>query len=402
MQQIATHVRQAGGVLHKRDLVALGATDRMLTAAVRSGHVHRPRRGWYTTFAPGDARHEAVRIGGRLTGAALLALLGAWMWAVPPITVVVAPTASRLRPRRGATLLWRSDGLVPPRPLHGLASHLDEEDEHAAEDAMRSAWAVPLRTALVDAVVAAPLDEAVALLDWALATGHFSVPGLHAAFARTPSDVRGIVEWADPRCESFIESVVRVTFVRLGHHVDSQVRVGPGDRRRIDLVIDGVVALELDGRSWHGDTFDADRLKDLAITVRGRTALRASYEMVRDHRPLIVAAVRAVLNEARRPRRRALVSRERVQHPGIRRARGRRPWHLVRPVGSTTMPAVSTAFGVTSADGGTAGRRGRRPDAAVVAGRVGGVDEVGAPGTRDASDGTRATVERAVATPDVP
>lgn len=351
MQLIATHVREAGGVLHKRDLVALGATDRMLTAAVRSGHVHRPRRGWYTTFAPGDARHEAVRIGGRLTGAALLALLGAWMWAVPPITVVVAPTASRLRPRRGATVLWRADGLVPPRPLHGPASHLDGDDEHAAEDAMRSAWAVPLRTALVDAVVAAPLDEAVALLDWALATGHFSVPGLHAAFARTPSDVRGIVEWADPRCESFIESVVRVTFVRLGHHVDSQVRVGPGDRRRIDLVVDGVVALELDGRSWHGDTFDADRLKDLAITIRGRTALRASYEMVRDHRPLLVTAVRAVLDEARRPRRRALVFRGQLRHPGMRRARGRRPWHLVRPTRSTSSRAVSTTLGETSSIG---------------------------------------------------
>ncbi|KQS15612.1 type IV toxin-antitoxin system AbiEi family antitoxin domain-containing protein [Frigoribacterium sp. Leaf186] len=348
MQQIATHVRQAGGVLHKRDLVALGATDRMLTAAVRSGHVNRPRRGWYTTFAPGDARHEAVRIGGRLTGAALLALLGAWMWTVPPLTVVVAPTASRLRPRRGATVLWRADGLVPPRPLHGPASHLDEDDEHAAEDAMRSAWAVPLRTALVDAVMAAPLDEAVALLDWAVATGHFSVAGLHAAFAGAPSDVRGIVEWVDPRCESFIESVVRVTFVRLGHHVDTQVRVGPRDRRRIDLVVDGVAAVELDGRSWHGDTFDADRLKDLAITIRGRTALRASYEMVRDHRPLLVAAVRVVLDEARRPRRRVLVFRGGHRHPRVRRARGRRPWHLVRPSRSAPSRAVSTTVGETS------------------------------------------------------
>lgn len=352
MQQIATHVGQAGGVLHKRDLVALGATDRMLTAAVRSGHVHRPRRGWYSTFPPGDARHEAVRIGGRLTGAALLALLGAWLWAVPPVTVVVAPTASRLRPRRGATVVWRADGFVPPRPSSGQAPQPDDGDEHAAEDARRSAWAVPLQTALVDAVTAAPFEEAVALLDWALATGQFSLPGLHAAFARAPSDVRGVVDWADPRCESFIESIVRTTFVRLGHHVDSQVRVGPGDRRRIDLVVDGVVALELDGRSWHGDTFDADRLKDLAITVRGRTALRASYEMVRDHRPLLVAAVRTVLDEARRPRRRALVFRGRVAHPGVRRARGRRPWHLARPAGSTSTRAVSTAVGGTSSVSG--------------------------------------------------
>ena len=333
MQQIATHVRQAGGVLHKQDLVALGASDRMLTAAVRSGHVHRARRGWYTTFSPGDARFEAVRIGGRLTGASLLNLLGAWMWtAAPTVTVVVPPGASRLRPRRGATVRWRADGRVPPRPLHpSVRRQPDDDDEHAVEDAGRAAWAVPLRTALVDAVVAAPLDEAVALLDWALVSGNFSLSGLHAAFAAAPSDAKGVVDWADPLSESFIESVIRATFVGLGHRVESQVRVGPGDRRRIDVVVDDVVALELDGRLAHADTFDADRLKDLAITIQGRTALRASYGMVRDHRPLVVEAVHAVLEEARRPRHPQLVPRGRTQPPGVRHTRGRRPWHLARP-----------------------------------------------------------------------
>jgi very-short-patch-repair endonuclease len=339
MQQIATYVMNAGGVLHKRDLVALGATDRMLTAAVRFGYVHRARRGWYTTFPPGDARHEAVRIGGRLTGASLLALLGAWMWAAAPtVSVVVPPGASRLRPRRGATVRWRADGRVPPRPSPGTA-HRHPDDDHAVDDAHRSAWAVPLRTALVDAVVAAPLDEAVALLDWALSSGHFSVVGLHAAFAGAPADVRGIVDWADPRSESFIESVMRVTFAGLGHRVESQTRVGPGDRRRIDVVVDGVVALELDGRSWHGDTFDADRLKDLAITIQGRTALRASYEMVRDHRPLVIEAVHAVLDDARRPRRRLVVPRGHARRPGVRRTRGRRPWHLARPAQRRAWPS---------------------------------------------------------------
>jgi very-short-patch-repair endonuclease len=340
MQQIATHVMNAGGVLHKRDLVALGATDRMLTAAVRFGYVHRARRGWYTTFPPGDARHEAVRIGGRLTGASLLALLGAWMWAAAPtVSVVVPPGASRLRPRCGATVRWRADGRVPPRPSPGTAHRHPDDDDHAVDDAHRSAWAVPLRTALVDAVVTAPLDEAVALLDWALSSGHFSVVGLHAAFAGAPADVRGIVDWADPRSESFIESVMRVTFAGLGHRVESQTRVGPGDRRRIDVVVDGVVALELDGRSWHGDTFDADRLKDLAITIQGRTALRASYEMVRDHRPLVIEAVHAVLDDARRPRRRLVVPRGHARRPGVRRTRGRRPWHLARPAQRRAWPS---------------------------------------------------------------
>jgi len=341
MQQIATHVRRAGGALHKSDLVALGATDRMLTAAVRGGFVHRARRGWYTTFEPGDARHEAVRIGGRLTGSSLLALLGAWMWATPPVTVVVPPRASRLRDRRGARVLWRFDGRIPPRRVPtGDGGHpAPDLNEHALEDAGRSAWAVPLRTALVDAVVAAPLAEAVALLDWALASGLFSVVELHAAFATAPSDVRGIVEWADARSESFLESIMRATFVRLGHRVETQVRIGPGDRRRIDLVVDEVAAVELDGRQWHAGTFESDRMKDLAIVVSGRTALRASYEMVRDHRALIVQAVCSVLDAVpSRQRQRQLQRRSRssaetwLGRPArARSGRGRRPWHLARP-----------------------------------------------------------------------
>jgi hypothetical protein len=338
MQLIANHVRRAGGVLHKSDLVALGATDRTLTTAVRRGHVHRARRGWYTTFPPGDARHEAVRIGGRLTGASLLASFGAWTWSEPVVSVVVPPGASRLRPRDGTVVRWRDDGRVPPRPLAGPPRARPGDDEHAVEDAMRSAWAVPLRTALVDAVVAVPLDEAVALLDWALATGLFSLVGLHEAFARAPSDVRGIVEWADPRCESFIESIMRTTFTSRGHVVETQVAVGPGDRRRIDLVVDGVTALEVDGRRWHHDTFDADRLKDLAITIQGRVSLRVSYAMVRDHCPLIVEAVESVLARSGRRRSRGeglhLSRAEGVHRQGLRprvvTARGSRPWHLAR------------------------------------------------------------------------
>lgn len=349
MQQIATWVSDAGGVLHKRDLVARGATDRMLTAAVRCGWVRRARRGWYTTFPPADPRYEAVRVGGRVTGAALLALHGAWMWSTPPVAVVVPRNASRLRGRRGCVVIWRGDDTIE--------SPADASDPIGVRTGSR--FAVPLETALVDAVVRSPLDEAVALVDWALRSGLFTLDEVRAAFVRAPANAAGVVEWADPRSGSFIESIMRVTFVARGHRVESQVVVLPGDRRRIDLVIDGVAALELDGRAFHADTFEADRLKDLAITVGGRTALRASYSMVRDHRRSIVAAVDEVLARHRHRRRRSRRPRGLDGRLLPRRTTGlgRRSWRLRAPVpvplgdGSSRRPAVVAQVRTTGGRG---------------------------------------------------
>lgn len=283
MEQLAALVTDLGGVAHKRQLVAHGATDRLLTASVRFGSLHRARRGWYTVFPPGDPRHEAVRIGGRLTGASLLALHGAWLWTTPPVTVAVSANASRLRARHGATVVWRPR-VLPSGPVR---------------DRPTPPWAVPLEEALVTAVLGLPLDEAVALLDWALASGRFTRVELAEAFAHLPENRASIVGWADRRSESFIESLIRATFVSLGHDVRVQVPVGPRDARRIDIVVDEVVALELDGRAFHADTFDADRHKDITVTIAGRVALRCGYGMVRDDRGLLVEAVHAIIRRSR-------------------------------------------------------------------------------------------------------
>ncbi|GAA0957404.1 type IV toxin-antitoxin system AbiEi family antitoxin domain-containing protein [Frigoribacterium faeni] len=330
MEQLRSLVEQAGGAVHKRDLVAHGATDRMLTAAVRSGAVHRARRGWYTTFPPGDPRHEAVRIGGRLTGASLLALSGAWLWDTPPVTVVVLGNASRLRARRGAIVVWRSEptgsgrtGSGQTRPGRSRPTGRDDPP-----------WADSLGAALRHAVLHLPFDEAVALLDWSLVSGSFTVADLRAVFADAPGRASSIVDWVDPRSESFLESITRATFTALGHRVELQVPVGRRDRRRIDVVVDDEAAVELDGREFHAGTFHADRMKDAAITVAGRTSLRCGYYMVRDERLVMVSAVHAIL------------ARSAAQSPGAGRCRrGRHDGCLTAPPwrNPTTRPPRAVA-----------------------------------------------------------
>lgn len=267
MTTISELVEANGGLLHKRQLVQMGAHDRHLTWAVRKGGVRRPRRGWYSTWPPRDPRFVAVRVGGRLTGASALKVMGAWLWQEPRITVSVRKNASRLRRSGRVRVVW------DPRELSERGSN----------------HCVGVRDALREALLELPFEESVAVLDWALSTEHLDQGEIPALVQGLPRDVQGIADWVDAKCQSIIESVSRTRLRRAGHEVTTQV---PVDRNKaIDIVVDGVVGLELDGRAFHQDTFEKDRCKDLEIIIEGRTAVRASYQMVRNRWDRVLLAV---------------------------------------------------------------------------------------------------------------
>jgi very-short-patch-repair endonuclease len=303
MGTIAEWIDEAGGVLRTRDLRRRGARDRDMTRAVRAGEVRRPRRGWYSTFSPKDPRFVAVQVGGRLTGAAALKQMGAWMWQRnPPVTVSVSRDASRLRRHRRARVVYDRDNIV----------------------ARGNYWSVDPRDALARAIVEASFEEAAALWDWAQTIGQFDEADLLEVYGLLPRDARGIVSWSDARSQSFVESVTRVRLVLEGHRVDSQVPVGA--RQSIDLVVDDVVAIEVDGREFHESTFEEDRRKDLAILLEGRSPTRLSYRMIDRHWPRVLAAIQqAVANH----RRGADCSGPWRRTERRLRARGKRRWRCL-------------------------------------------------------------------------
>lgn len=275
MTSISGLVHLHGGLLHKRQLVEKGAHDRHLTWAVRKGEVRRPRRGWYSTWPPHDPRFIAVQVGGRLTGASALQSWGAWLWQEPRITVSVPKNASRLRRASRVRVVWD-----PPEVAERGTNH-----------------SVGLRDALREALLELPFEEAVAVLDWALYTEHLGIGEIPALVEGLPRDVQGIVDWVDEKCQSIIESISRTRFRRAGHDVETQV---PVDRNKaIDIVVDGVVGLELDGRSFHQDSFEKDRCKDLEIIIEGRAAIRASYRMVRHGWERVLLAVETAASNHR-------------------------------------------------------------------------------------------------------
>lgn len=316
MVLLSEWIADAGGVLHKRQLVALGARDRDLTRAVRSGDVRRPRRGWYSTLPPTDPRFVAVAVGGRLTGAAAVALVGGWLWLWrPPITVSVPRNAARLRPRKGVKVVYD-----PPDVI-----------------ARGGYSAVSMRDALRRAVLEVSFEEAVSLWDWASKSDCFEEGDLDKVAAALPADARGVTLWADRESQSFPESITRVRIVQAGHTVTSQEPVGAG--QAIDLVVDGVVGLEVDGREFHADTFEKDRDKDLSIVLGGRSSMRVSFAMIRDSWPRIAQALDCAVSQRRDG---SHVQKGSARPPSPRRGRGHRLWRLP-PWPASTRPADATA-----------------------------------------------------------
>jgi very-short-patch-repair endonuclease len=281
MASVAEIVDELGGIAQKRQLIGRGVREVDLTRAVREGSVVRVRHGWYSTLATEDPRLRAVRVGGRLTGISAIQAMGGWVLGSHPLHVAVPANASRLRSQ------WKSSLRHSPRS--GVVVHWC-----AGESLERGSAAV---VALADALLAVVRDEAletaVAALDWALHSRLIDMTDLAQLMRLLPRRLRRIAEWVDPACEGLPESLSRTRLRIAGHRVETQVVLDTGER--IDLVVDGVVAVEVDGDEYHRDFFERDRRKDLTITIAGYHALRPSARAVFGDWDRVLLSVRIAL-----------------------------------------------------------------------------------------------------------
>ena len=224
-----------------------------------------------------------MRVGGRLTGISAVAALGGWVYGAHPLHVAVPTNAGRLRnqwrrdiPREVA----RSDGVI----VHWVTP---------AHDRGSSTGLVDVREALELVCRVEPLEQAIATLDWALKVGQIDRFD-RAVLAEALGPLGAIVDLADERCESLPESFARTRFRAAGVQVTSQVH-WKGELERIDLVIEGVIALEVDGDEFHRDRFEEDRARDLELTEAGYHALRPSARQVFGSWAVVQAAVSRAL-----------------------------------------------------------------------------------------------------------
>lgn len=235
-----------GGVGRRRDALAvMSATT--FRQAVDAGSIRRLRHGWYAT---GDAHPDVVRAvaaGGALASVSALAWHGIWV-----------PSGCGLHVRRPDDLLARP----LPAGLHDCRLH-KRLPVRRAVDNPALAW----RTALE---CIRDVDLAVAMTDSALHLGKIQ-PDLLAGLGGRLSNV---ARWADGRCESGTESVVRVRLLRRGIKVTPQFVV-PGVGRH-DLLVGERLILECDSRAHHTDptSYQRDRWKDRTLVALGYLPMR--------------------------------------------------------------------------------------------------------------------------------
>ena len=268
MADIAKLVDELGGMAQKRQLVRRGATDWDLTRAYQSRQVIRARNGWYSTMPADSPPVRAVRVGGRLTGISALIEWGAWVEKPHPLHVSVKENAARLRTQQNRRVRFN-----PEQPA-GVIVHWDDSDITQPGTAV----SVGLSDALYRVIVDEELEVAVACLDWAIHSRRLDYADFVALVARLPEAYRYIAGWIDFACESLPESLVRTRARLRGHRVTSQIRIVTNER--IDLAVDDIAGIEVDGEATHVNTFEKDRAKDVEATIAGFHALRPSARMV--------------------------------------------------------------------------------------------------------------------------
>ena len=95
--------------------------------------------------------------------------------------------------------------------------------------------------------------------------------------------------------EAGTESIARLRLAGLGH-IEIQVEIGP---YRVDLLIDGWLAIEIDSEEWHSSTRVEDLRKSAWLTARGYRVEHFDYNQVMTAWPTVEEAIRQSLGRPR-------------------------------------------------------------------------------------------------------
>jgi very-short-patch-repair endonuclease len=277
--------------MRTRELVAAGMTRSQIAWAVGAGRLIRIRIGHYCLPGLDEPTIQAIRVGGRLACVSELERLDVWVTHPPVVPHVhLLASASRLRGPGSPVRRLRPEECVP---------HWNELGEPptdarvAVHDALRQAMGC-----LGELDAAASVESAVRL----------GLARLDDLRRRANARERAILSRVDGRADSGLETIVREPLRDARLRVEPQYRfAGLG---QLDLLVEGFVAVELDGRRFHsGVVAPRDRRRDAVVASHGLTPLRFDYAQVVYDLPSVIRAIAG-----------AVVAHRNVRGSGRRRA----------------------------------------------------------------------------------
>lgn len=263
------------------ELVAHGRSARWIGEQVRAGHLVPVRKGhFHVPGAPAEVV-RAVRVGGLATGATGAEALGLWTPTDGRLAVVVPASASRLRDPDDAR-----------RPLAGDAVRVHWTGERLPRQTLVDRIA-PVLLVLEHILLTFTPARALMAVDSALHERRIRLADLAVLGNRLPAQTAAVLALVDARAESGLETLARVLLRLAGFGVVPQVEI-PGVGR-VDLVVEGRLIVELDGKLWHAGKFEEDRARDAAAARLGYRTLRFTYRQVMEEWPTVFAAITRAL-----------------------------------------------------------------------------------------------------------
>ena len=264
---------RCGGAARRPALARLGVDDAALRRAARRG-ILQPDRGLYALpTAPPDLV-AVLRNRELLTCSSAAAHYGLWCLHPPGLRHVYHQRHSAV----GDSAIHHAGLLLPPSRLHPV---------------------VALADVLVHALRCLPFAESLVMVESAVSRGDMTVDFLRQRLeGRRNGKTREVLAWVDRGADSLLETLARTYFRQAGIFVQTQVyleRVG-----YVDLLLDGWLVVELDGRhhaEW--SQVKKDHRRNNESVVQGYTALRYYYADVVHHPAEMVAQVQAVLGRRR-------------------------------------------------------------------------------------------------------
>lgn len=244
------------GIISRQDLRNSGMTRRQIDTALHTGDLIRIDR---CRLATRDADADAItatRAGATLTCISALRKLG---------VATLPDTTTHLRQRRYCR---RTRGLPQKTQLCNIPHHTTGPPIDTLETALEA-----LIRNHDDETIIAALDS---ILHQRLRTRAELGPLMHRISRRA----QRLLQEADPRCESPLESLLRLRLKRRSIRLTPQVTI-PGIGR-VDFLIGQSLIIETDSIAFHNDPeqFEKDRRRDQTALAEGYLVLRVTWKQL--------------------------------------------------------------------------------------------------------------------------
>jgi very-short-patch-repair endonuclease len=161
-----------------------------------------------------------------------------------------------------------------------------------------NAFRVGVKDALVQSLWCQHPWYALASIDNALFLRVIQEDNLSEIFSAAPAKRRSLRALVDGRSESGQETVLRMIVHRAGLAYEIQpVIEGVG---RIDMLVEGVLAVEADSRAHHDgwEAYVRDRTRDAKLGSLGYPSLRPVYQSIMFEQDFVLAAILGVLRSS--------------------------------------------------------------------------------------------------------